>query len=269
MKTPVPLMFLVLVIVAIAGIRVIAPTPRPVARWQDPAAGIQFTLVLPGTFKMGTPSSEPGRDPEEVPHDVTVSRAFYLGITEVTQAQWMSVMGTNPSHFSSCGARCPVENVSWYDVQTFIERLNASGGRAFRLPTEAEWEYACRAGGMQPFGGTDVLTSQFANINGDFPYNGPKGVFRQRPMPVGQFAPNAWGFFDMSGNVWEWTADEHCPYPSAPVSDPRAACGSPLKVIRGGSWAFDANSARCGTRYTHRAQDKGYSLGVRLAHDAS
>lgn len=259
----------VLLVVLAAGTRLIAPAPHPVDEWQDAVSGIEFRLIPAGTFSMGTPPAEQGREPEEVLHEVTLSRSFYMGVTEVTQAQWTRVMGANPSHFQSCGPRCPVENVSWSDVRRFIQHLNVARRRGFRLPTEAEWEYACRAGGSKAFGLTDSLTSQTANINGNYPYNGPRGTFREQPIPVGRFAANAWHLFDMSGNVWEWTEDEHCPYPSISVTDPVGACGSQLRVIRGGSWLFDGNSARCGTRYTHRPQDRGPSLGVRLAHDAS
>ncbi len=259
--------FAAIVLVVVAAARLRAPTPLMPPVWNEPVTGMRFNLVQPQTFTMGTPPGEPGRDAQEVQHAVTISRAFYLGAYEVTQAQWTRVLGSNPSRFQSCLA-CPVENVSWYDVRRFIERLNATSTPGFRLPTEAEWEMACRAGGTLAFGATDVMTSQFGNINGNYPYNGPKGTFRQRTLPVGTFAGNAWQFFDMSGNVWEWTADEPCPYPPGPVTDPAGACHSPLRVIRGGSWAFDGNSARCGTRYTHRPEDKGYSLGIRLAHDA-
>lgn len=255
-----------IVLVVVAAARLRAPTPEMPPAWTDPLTGMTFNLIQPQTFTMGTPPGEAGREPDEVQHQVATSRPFYLGAYEVTQAEWTKVLGSNPSHFQTCPS-CPVESVSWQDVQRFIERLNATSTPGFRLPTEAEWELACRAGGTLPFGSAGVMTSQFGNINGNFPYNGSKGTFREKTQPVGTFPGNAWHFFDMSGNVWEWTADEYCPYPPGPVTDPVGACGSPLRVIRGGSWLFDGNSARCGTRYTHRPQDNGYSLGVRLAHE--
>jgi formylglycine-generating enzyme required for sulfatase activity len=206
----------------------------------DPLTGMTFVRIPAGTFDMGTPDGEPGREPQERLHRVTLAKDFYLAAHEVTQAEWTRVMRVDPSHFTGCAA-CPVENVTYFDVQDFIRRLNAaSSWRGFRLPTEAEWEYACRAGGREAYGASATLPKARANVNGT------------RTTPAGRYPANAFGLFDMSGNVWEWTADDHSPG---------------LKVIRGGSWRFGADSARCGLRYTHRPRDRGYSLGVRLAHD--
>lgn len=222
----------------------------------DPQTGIAFALIPAGTFRMGTPASERSREPQERQHAVTLSRPFYLGIHEVTQAQWTRVMGVNPSQFTNC-PDCPVERVSFFDVQAFIRRLNATGAwPGYRLPTEAEWEYACRAGGVAAYGARATLATSQANYSG------------RSTTRVGSFPASAFGLFDMSGNVWEWTADDHCPYPAGPGTDPRGRCSSGLEVIRGGSWHFAADSARCGLRYTHRPRDRGFSLGVRLAHDA-
>ena len=234
----------------------------------DPFTGMRFVRIEPGTFVMGTPPEEPQREPQEVQHRVTIAHPFYLGVHEVTQREWTKVMGTNPSHSHTCGGACPVENVSYADVRVFIRELNShSVWKGFRLPTEAEWEYACRAGGAKAFGASDVLTTNDANFDGDYPYAGAsKGINRGSPLRVGSFAPNAWGLFDMSGNVWEWTSDDYAAYPGAVA--PRGPAFTPgRKVIRGGSWLFGTDSARCGLRYTHRPQDRGPSLGVRLAHD--
>jgi formylglycine-generating enzyme required for sulfatase activity len=179
--------------------------------------------------------------------------------------------------------------VSYLDVERFITQLNASSHwPGFRLPTEAEWEYACRAGGTHAFGARDTLSTDEADFDGDYPYAGaPKGLNRAATVPVGSFRANAWGLFDMSGNVWEWTSDDYAPYgrpeglrydraretwsrssgDTQPVPPPAPTWAPDRKVIRGGSWLFGADSARCGLRYTHRPQDRGPSLGVRLAHD--
>ena len=222
----------------------------------DPTSGMTFALIPAGSFEMGTPATEPGREAQERLHTVTLSRPFYLAIHEVTQAQWSRIMRTSPSHFQGCPS-CPVERVSFLDVQEFLRRLNeASAWPGYRLPTEAEWEYACRAGGREAFGASAALTSSTANIESG------------RTSRVGSFPANAFNLFDMSGNVWEWTADDHCAYPETAVTDPQRRCASGLKVIRGGSWRFGADSARCGLRYTHRPVDRGFSVGLRIAHDA-
>jgi len=243
-----------------------APPSGPLPTWRDRFTGMQFVLLGPGSFRMGTPPEEQDREPQEVQHSVTLS-AFYMSRYEVTQAEWERVTGHNPSQFQDCGARCPVENVNWFEVQQFVRQLNNQSQSGFRLPTEAEWEFACRAGTTLPFGSSETLSSREANINGEFPYNALKGRFRGQPITVGQFPPNRWGLFDMSGNVWEWTEDWYCPYASDPQVNPVGRCGSDAHVIRGGSWLFNGGSARCGLRYTHRPQDRGYSLGVRLVHD--
>jgi formylglycine-generating enzyme required for sulfatase activity len=253
-------------LVAAAVAMMVAP-PQP--HRADPLTGMPFVLIPPGEFEMGTPGTEPEREPQERLHHVRLTHPFYLGVHEVTQGEWKRVMGANPAHFSACGPDCPVERVTFLDVRRFVDLLNArSEWPGFRLPTEAEWEYACRAGGSEAFGNSASLTPSDANIDGRYPYaGGPPGLSRGTTTRVQSFRPNRWGLFDMSGNVWEWTADPHCPYPTN-ATDPLATCQSPHQVIRGGSWFFGADSARCGLRYTHRPQDRGFSLGVRLAHAA-
>jgi formylglycine-generating enzyme required for sulfatase activity len=158
-----------------------------------------------------------------------------------------------------------VERVNFHDVERFIGKLEELTSRHFRLPTEAEWEYACRAGTTTPFHTGESITTAQANFDGRYPYPGtPSGIYREGPTPVASFPPSPWGLHDMHGNVWEWTADWHCPYPEASVTDPEPACVSKFRVIRGGSWHFDANSTRCALRYTHEPRDLGFSLGFRL-----
>jgi formylglycine-generating enzyme required for sulfatase activity len=236
----------------------------------EPVTGLQLVRIPAGAFVMGSPASEPRREEQELAHHVTVSRAFDLARTEVTQDQWRRVMGTTPSHFARCGGDCPVESVSLEEIREFLARLSARSPLGpFRLPTEAEWEYACRAATRTAFAFGDVLTASQANV--DFRWDGTRmgpGAFVGGPTPVGRHPPNGWGIFDMHGNVWEWTEDEHCPYPAAGVVDPRPSCGAALRVIRGGSWAFGPDSARCALRYTHLPNERGFSLGFRVARDA-
>ena len=237
--------------------------------WIDPVTGMRFVLLPHGTFTMGSPSTERWREPQETPHEVTLSRRVFLGVHEVTQEQWHEVMGTRPGWFDGGAARLPVENVTWHEVQQFLERLTTrSDGSLFRLPTEAEWEYACRAGTTTAYGVGAGLTSADANIDPRAP-DDPSPVERDgSTRPGGSSQPNPWGLYDMHGNVWEWTADDHCPYPAGPGTDPRGSCNAPLKVIRGGSWRFRADSARCALRYTHAPGDRGYSLGFRVVRES-
>jgi len=229
----------------------------------EPWTHMKFVRIPAGQFVMGSTTADPDRRADETPHRVTISRAFYMSVTEVTQAQWTAVMGYNPSFFRSFGPNAPVERVSWNEIQTFLQRLNARGEGHFRLPTEAEWEYACRCGTATVYGLGERLSTDQANYDG----RDSGGRYRGHTMAVGSFPSNRWGLFDMNGNVWEWCADEYCPYSSAPARDPVNQCGSRFKVIRGGSWYFGADSARCALRYTHEPQLRGFSLGFRVVRD--
>ena len=231
----------------------------PARTWTEPLTGMAFVMIPAGAFEMGSRDTEPGRQDDEVLHHVTIPKAFWMGATEVTQAQWIKVMGSNPSTFVN--AEAPVEQVTYHDVQAFLARLNARGNGRFRLPTEAEWEYACRAGTATPYAFGAAITTDQANYDGRYPLPGQApGVFRETTVPVRSFAPNAWGLYDMHGNVWEWCATEYCPYPAE-------ACGSRFKVIRGGSWYFGADSARSALRYTHEPQLRGFSIGFRVVRE--
>src|SRR5262245_11606196 len=160
---------------------VIAPGRRLAATWLDPWTREEFVLVSAGQFTMGTPEHERLREPQEVAHRVALTHPFYLARHEVTEELWSRVMNANPSEFQGCPS-CPVERGSFYDVQAFLDRLNGRGRPGYRLPTEAEWEFACRAGGSLPFGSSASLTSTDANIDGKYPYDAPPAIARGRTM---------------------------------------------------------------------------------------
>ena len=245
-------------------------TPEAPPSWREPTTGMEFLYISPGTFKMGSPLGEPGREEQEVLHQVTISKGFYLGKYEVTQKQWVTVMGNNPSRHPDCGEECPVEGVTMYDIEEFLARLHRlAAPDRFRLPTEAEWEYACRAGTTTPYSTGENLTTEQANYDGNHPVLGePKGTYCGAPAIVGSYPPNPWGLHDMHGNVWEWCSDWFAPYPTTAVTDPRGPDDGLVRVIRGGSWFFNAESARSALRYTHFPQDSGFSLGFRIVREA-
>jgi len=214
--------------------------------------GIRLRLIPPGEFMMGSPENEQDRLPRQPLHRVTITQPFYIGAYEVTQGQWRKVMGSNHSQFKEVGENAPVEQVSWNACQEFLRRLEdleGLGSNRVRLPTEAEWEYACRAGTKTPFCFGDRLDSSMANFDGNYPYGGAqKGVYRQKTTPVGSFKPNAWGLYDMHGNVWEWCADWRGEY-SGDATDPTGPASGSYRVIRGGSWYRSARDCRSAYRY--------------------
>jgi formylglycine-generating enzyme required for sulfatase activity len=234
-------------------------------------SGIHLRLIPAGEFDMGSPDNEEGRLPNEGPvHRVKISKPFYMGKYEVTQAQWKAVMGAdnNPSQFK--GDNLPVETVTWNDTLNFLKK--ASDG--LRLPTEAEWEYACRAGTATPFNTGNNITTDQANYNGNYPYAGnPKGEYRAKTTPVGTFKPNAWGLYDMHGNVWEWCSDwyaqkyyEEC---KNGVTDPSGPGNGTGRVLRGGSWGDIARSMRSVLRTGIDPVIGDYLIGIRVAVPAS
>ena len=232
----------------------------------SPTLGAKFVLIPSGTFTMGSPVSEPGRRDDETQYQVKISKAFYMQTTEVTQGQWMKVMGSNPSYFKNCGDDCPVERVSWKDVQDFIIKLNSiEGTDKYRLPTEAEWEYAARAGTTTAFNTGSCLSTDEANWNGDYPLLGcPKGKYRGKTLRVRSFPPNPWGLYDMHGNVWEWCQDWCDDYPSGSVVDPTGPSSGSFRVSRGGSWASRAENVRAAYRGRNPPGFAFDSLGFRL-----
>ena len=214
-------------------------------------AGMEFVRIPAGEFRMGSRSAQAG-DNERPRTRVRISRGFYLGKYEVTQELWQAVTGTNPSRFSGCG-RCPVEKVSWNDAQEFIRRLNArAGGTRYRLPTEAEWEYAARAG---------TVGDRYGNVDAIAWHEDNSG---ERTHPVGQKAPNAWGLHDMLGNVHEWVQDRYGGYPGGLVTDPAGPSSGLLRVRRGGSWMYDAWYCRASFRGIYSPGNRPDDLGFRL-----
>ena len=234
--------------------------------------GMVLRLVPPGDFLMGSEPSEPGHWPSEGPrHWVRITQPFYMGVYEVTQAQFQQVMGFNPSHFADSG-ELPVEQVSWNDAVAFCRRLSEmpaerSTGWIYRLPTEAEWEYACRAGTGTPFHFGSELNGTQANCNGEYPYGtDQRGPSLGRPTPVGSYAPNAFGLFDMHGNVWEWVADWYDDryYGRSPVDDPPGPQSGTYRVRRGGGWLSLAVRCRSANRDRDEPDVRHYDVGFRV-----
>lgn len=221
--------------------------------------GVSFEMVRVegGTFRMGA-TSEQGSDVwdnEKPVHSVTLS-GYYIGKTEVTQVLWEAVMGINPSRFK--GDYLPVENVSWDDCQEFIRKLNSMTGQNFRLPTEAEWEFACRGGNNS----RGYKYSGSNNLGSVAWYDGNSG---NKTHPVGTKAPNELGIYDMSGNVWEWCADWYGDYSSGAQTNPTGPYGGSNRVYRGGSWNYDVGRCRSSNRDFYYPWIRDIILGLRLA----
>ena len=219
----------------------------------DLGAGIKLDMVLipAREFQMGSPESEKYHQDNALQHEVTLTKPFYMGKYEVTQEQWESVMGNNPSSRTK-GAKLPVTNVSWNDCQEFIKKLNAKTDGGYRLPTEAEWEYACRAGTTTAYSFGDNLTKSDANIDGD------------SIKAVGSYRPNAFGLYDMHGNVWEWCNDWYGSLQDGEVTDPKGAATGSSRVLRGGSFINDVSAARSSLRFVGTPTFRGTDLGFRL-----
>ena len=225
--------------------------------------GQTFNLLPAGTFTMGSPSDEPWREPDETQHQVTLTQPFYMQTTEVTQAQWETVMGSNPSGFSGCPT-CPVEQVTWNDVQSYITKMNLRGEGTYSLPTEAQWEYAARAGSTTAFyngGITGAGCDYDQNLNaiGWYCYNSG-----WETHPVAGKAPNAWGLYDMSGNVYEWCQDWYGSYSASAVTDPQGPSTGSYRVIRGGAYFFLVQNCRAADRISVTPAGWGNTIGFRV-----
>jgi uncharacterized protein (TIGR02996 family) len=231
---------------------------QPVGPFWTNSVGMKFAWIPPGVFLMGSPDTEPERGDNETQHRVRLTKGVWLGLHPVTQAQWQAVLGKKPSRFK--GKDLPVERVSWDDCQEFCASLTQLGGRQYALPTEAEWEYACRAGTTTPFHFGEILNSTQANCNGNDPYGTEeKGPYLERTTVVGSYGPNAWGLHDMHGNVFEWCQDWYAEDVSVAEEAENHVQGKGnedgCRVIRGGTWRDGAK--RCRAAYRLRVVPAG------------
>lgn len=229
--------------------------------------GVQWIKLDAGTFNMGSPAGEDGADPDEVLHKVTLSKPFYISKYPITFEQYDKFCEATgrekPKDFNWGRGKRPVVDVSWNDAQAFCEWAGC------RLVTEAEWEYACRAGTTTPFSTGDNITTDQANYDGSGPYKDyPEGVYRGRTTEVDELDnENAWGVCDMHGNIYEWCADVYDAYPSDPVTDPKGPESGNEMVLRGGSWDHDARFARSANRFSDFKTMTADNVGFRVARD--
>ena len=215
------LFFLSLVVALASGFPVHAQPKKDPPKTFTNSIGMKFVWIPPGTFMMGSPANEAGRQKDEAQHKVTLTKGFYMGMYTVTQEQWQAVMGNNPSFFKG-EKNLPVDTVDWNDCQEFIKKLREKDKKLYRLPSEAEWEYCCRAGTTTPFHFGQTISTDQANYNGNFTYgDGKKSVLREKTTAVGSFPANAWGLHDMHGNVYQWCQDWYGNYPQIDVVDPQ------------------------------------------------
>ena len=238
--------------------------------------GMKFRVIPPGTFDMGSPNSEPKRSDDETFHKVTITQPKLLGVYPVTQGEWTKLMGSNPSGFKSVSgqdaSRFPVEQVSWEDAQKFLTKLNSEhvlDGWRYRLPTEAEWEYACRAGTVTPFWFGSELNGKQANCDGNYPYQADKGPYLKRPSVVGSYSTNPFGVHDQHGQVWEWCEDWHGAYDTSASQDPTGASSGSSRVLRGGSWYYHAYYCRSARRFNFGPSNRGFNIGFRVVCELS
>ena len=259
---------------------------------------LTFAYIPPGEFTMGSPDDDPGREDDEPQHKVTLTRGFYMQTTEVTVGQWrIFIDDTEYQTDAEKGDGCynlksgswekikgaywdnpgfdqtdkhPVTCVSWNDAKKFVEWLNTQGKENYRLPTEAEWEYACRARTTTPFAFGKCLSTDDANYDGNYPLEGcPKGEYRGKTIPVVSLKANDWGLYDMHGNVWEWCEDWYGDYPSGSVTDPVGPKTGSDRVIRGGSWNNNAANCRSANRNRNTPDNRNNNVGFRVCFFSS
>ena len=249
--------------------QVLAQPPKEITN----SLGMKLVLIPKGTFQMGSPIEEDGAGDDKAQHQVTISKDYYLGVYEVTQALYEKVMGSNPSYFQKRvihkgdSSMYPVEYVSWEHAVEFCKKLSdlpeeKKAGRVYRLPTDAEWEYACRAGSKSAysFGESSKSLGDYAWFDGNS---------NNQTHPVGEKKANAWGLYDMHGNVWEWCSDWYGDYPKGAVSDSTGPKEGSYRVYRGGSWRNDAANCQSAYRISSAPTFRHRSVGFRLALSSS
>lgn len=246
----------------------------PLPAWREPALDMEFVLIPKGKFYVGDSKGQPDNINNTL-HLVTLTNDFWLSRTEVTREQWEKVMGAEETHpekpnpFNKDDPKYPVVSKSYFEVLQFLKKLEKlSPGNRFRLPTEAEWEYACRAGTKTNFSTGAAISDKDANFNSESAsaYS-PAGKFIGHPAPVGSYPPNPWGLYDMHGNTWEWTSDWYAPFTCDSTVNPTGPDTGQQKVMRGGSWYFYADNARSNNRGTHYPDLWGFSIGFRIVRE--
>ena len=238
--------------------------------------GMTFALIPAGAFIMGSPASEAHRNSNETQHKVIISKPFYMQTTEVTRQQWQALMGKKWFSRLKGGKDMPMVKVSWFDGIRFIEKLNELNEGTYRLPTEAEWEYAARAGSIDAYPwGKQIDCSKAVFSNNSLKskdcveYHKSKGIKPDGPAPVKSHPPNAWGLYDMHGNVWEWCQDWYEAYPKAEAIDPGGPETGLKRVRRGGSWFSGGNFCRSSNRNTGHPGTKHKTLGFRVVREVT
>jgi sulfatase modifying factor 1 len=261
---------------AVLMILVAASRPAGAEAADSSPLGMTFVRLPAGQFKMGSPEHEPYRDASENQVTVTITRPFSIQTTEVTLGQWQAVMGRpflSPLRRAK-NPNLPVDRVSWHDVQAFIAKLNTMGHGRYRLPTEAEWEYAARAGSLTAYPWGESIDCSRAMYENSRKHSGCRDLVRSRglpvfgPAPVGSYPPNAWGLHDMHGNLWEWCQDWLGDYPTTSVSDPTGPAKGSLRVRRGGSWYAFGKSCRSANRAGGHPASRLRTTGFRLVRVA-
>jgi formylglycine-generating enzyme required for sulfatase activity len=234
--------------------------------------GMEFVLIPAGSFIMGSPPDEPYRGKSETPHPVIITQPFYMQTTEVTLSQWRGLMGSGFLLHRPGPPNSPVSGISWFDSQDFLKKLNALKEGRYRLPTEAEWEYAARAGSTTAYSwGNRIDCSRALYANSRFGVktclDAHPDLAQEGPAPVKSFAPNKWGLYDMHGNVWEWVQDWFAAYPNTQVTDPQGPPDGEDRVRRGGGWYSPGYACRSANRAYSHPGTREVTIGFRVVRE--